>query len=524
MLLTERDRLTPDARPTGSRAWGIPLVFGLVATAVAASGSWIPSLWGDEAATIMSAERPVGTLVTMLFHVDAVHGLFYLMMHGWIAVFGASPFSVRLPSAFAVGLAVAAVTVLAGRRGGPTAAIVAGVVATVLPRLTYAGEEARSFAASAAIASWLTVLFVWLIDRRGSQATPAARRLGWIAYGVLLGLGTWLFLYFATIAIAHAAVLLATRAQRPTLRAWAIATGAAFLAASPLILVAYFERGQISYLGRQPTVQPSLLYSTWFDNRWVATAAWALILFGLWTTWRAWRRSRADRTGSPRPWAQEPSLPLVAAAWLFLPTGSLLLVDLLFPLYTPRYSTFAAPAAALLIAHGILALSGRVGRGHPRRQLVATVTVTVLFVAVCVPAYLGQRGPYSKNDSDWAEVSAAVGHYARPGDAVVFDDAARPSQRPRLAMHTYPAGFTAVTDPTVKVPFTANRTWYDSTYTVAHAAELGRFDGVHRVWALENDIGGKQDTYGLADLEHLGFTATGLRVHTHRTVLIEYTR
>jgi mannosyltransferase len=91
-------------------------------------------------------------------------------------------------------------------------------------------------------------------------------------------------------------------------------------------------------------------------------------------------------------------------------------------------------------------------------------------------------------------------------------------------MYAYPAGFTAVVDPTLKVPYTANDSWADSTYTVTHAAERGRFDGIRRVWAVEDDIDGVQDSYGLSELERLGFEETGLRVQTHRTVIIEYSR
>src|SRR6478736_9910378 len=99
------------------RPWTIAIAFGLVAAAVSAAGSWIPSLWGDEAASVMSAKRPVGSLLTMLTHVDAVHGLYYLGLHGWIRLAGDSAFAIRLPSALAVGAAVAAVTLIAGRRG-----------------------------------------------------------------------------------------------------------------------------------------------------------------------------------------------------------------------------------------------------------------------------------------------------------------------------------------------------------------------------------------------------------------------
>ncbi|GAA4141014.1 glycosyltransferase family 39 protein [Leifsonia shinshuensis] len=520
--------LTATERPTGVaplravRPWTIAVAFGLLATVICAAGSWIPSLWGDEATTLMSARRPVSTLWPMLFHVDAVHGLYYLGMHGWIRLAGESPFALRLPSAVAIGFAVAAVTLLAGRRGGPKAAVVAGIVACVLPRLTYAGEEARSFAFTAAAAGWLTLLLLWLVDGSGRTAPASVRRTCWAVYAAGLALTSYLFLYTASLALAHLAVLLLSRASRPTLRAWLIATGCALLALAPLGLLAFFERSQIGYLADQSTDPLSLLWQPWFGNGWVAVAAWALILLAI----GAWVRDRWGRPGATA--SPEGELPigatLVGAAWLLLPTGAMLLVNLVFPMYTGRYSTFAAPAAALLIAEGLLVLGRFVARRSAIPAVAATGVGALLFIAVSTPAYLDQRGPYSKNDSDWSEVSSAMASVARPGDAVVFDESTRPSQRPRLAMHTYPSGFAGVIDPTLETPYTHNIGWADRVYTIPQAAARGRFDGVQRVWLVENDMDGSLHHYGLADLEALGFHETGRTVPTHRTMLIELTR
>ncbi len=526
--LTATDRRTDTEPLRAVRPWTIAAVFGLVATIVCAAGSWIPSLWGDEATTLMSARRPVATLLPMLFHVDAVHGLYYLGMHGWIRLAGESPFALRFPSAVAIGFAVAAVTLLAGRRGGPKAAVVAGIVACVLPRMTYAGEEARSFAFTAAAAGWLTVLLLWLVDGGGRTAPASVRRACWAVYGVGLALTSYLFLYTASIAVAHVAILLFSRASRPALRAWAVATGCALLAVGPLVLLAYFERSQIGYLGNQSIDPATLLWMPWFGNGWVALAAWACIALAVGSAaFARWGRAgRPERpTAAPAERAPLPvSATLVGACWLILPTGTLLLVNLAFPMYTARYSTFAAPAAALLIAEGLLVL----GRPVSRRAGVPAVAVTgaglLAFVAVCTPVYLSQRGPYSKNNSDWAEVSAAMGAAAVPGDAVVFDESTRPSQRPRLAMRTYPAGFSAVSDPTLQTPYYRNIGWADRVYSIPKAAELGRFDGLHRVWLVENDVDGNLDHDGLAELQALGFEETGRSIPTHRTLLIELTR
>ncbi|MGN6427577.1 MAG: glycosyltransferase family 39 protein [Leifsonia sp.] len=513
---SEQDVETPAEPLAAVRPWTIAVGFGLVAVVVCAAGSWIPSLWGDEATTLLSAQRPVGSLLEMLTHVDAVHGLYYLLMHGWIRLAGDSAFALRFPSAVAVGLAVAGMTLLAGRRGGPTAAVVAGVVGCVLPRLSYAGEEARSFALTAAAAVWLTLLLVWLVDGRGRTVQAGVRRACWALYGVGLALTSVLFLYFSTLALAHLALLVATRTPRRTVRTWAVAAGAAIVSLLPLAVLAFLERSQIGYLGSEPSDPFGALYTPWFSTPWIAVVAWALIGLACGSAVRTWRRSGRGPLPFTTTW--------VALAWLVVPTGAMLLLNLLYPMWTARYSTFAAPAAALLVADGLLVL-GRAAAGRWRLPvLAATGAAVVAFVAVCTPTYLLQRGPYAKNDSDWAEVSAAMGVHAQPGDAVVFDEATKPSQRPRLAMHTYPDGFASVADVTLRTPYTRSHGWADTAYSVPTAAALGRFDGVRRVWLVENDIDGALSSYGRADLEAIGFEETGLTVQTHRTLLIELTR
>lgn len=515
------------------RPWTIALAFGLAAAVVCAAGSWLPSLWGDEAATLLSAERPVGSLLYMLRHVDAVHGLYYLAMHGWVRLAGTSAFALRLPSAVAAGLAVAATTLIAGRRGGPRAAIVAGIVAAVLPRLTYAGEEARSFAFTAAGAAWLTLLLLWLVDGGGRRAPASVRRSCWLLYGAGMAALSYLFLYAATLLLAHAAILLIGRVPRESLRRWAAVAGGAVVLLSPLALLAYFERSQIGYLGRQPLDAGTVLSVTWFGTGWVAIAGWACILAALAPAAAAWLRSRRTRGAGlpvplPVPLGRDVprglSTTLVGTCWLLLPTGFLLAVNLLVPVYTPRYSTFAAPAAALLVAEGLLVIGRRLGRARPATTIAVTGAGVLAFVAVCAPVYLLQRGPFAQNDSDWSLVSAAIGAHAQPGDAVVFDEATRPSRQPRLAMRTYPQGFAAVRDVTLEVPYDRNDGWADRAYSVRQAAALGRFDGIRRVWLLEDDIDGALDHYGLAELQTLGFEPTALRIDTHRTMIIELER
>ncbi|MFF1571355.1 glycosyltransferase family 39 protein [Leifsonia sp. NPDC058292] len=494
--------------------WFVAALAGVLATALSAAGSWIPSLWGDEAASVMSAERSLPSLAGMLGHVDAVHGTYYFALHGWIRIAGTSPFALRFPSAVAVGLATAAVLLIAWRLDGRRVAIIAGAVCMILPRVTYMGEEARSYAFSAAAAAWLTLLLIEILQRREVRAR------WWVVYGVLLSAGTYLFLYVALFAVVHAVVLATVRPRRATLIGWGAAVTGAAVVAVPLALVGMLERHQIAYLAASQQVTiPTLFSGLWFGTWWVAVVCSALIVTGVAFAWRR-RRTENRATADQMPSTVKRSMPTLVtlcAAWLLVPTGVLIAAHAVIPDFTARYVSFCAPAAAILVACGIKALLDM------RRR--AGVFAAALLVAVIAPVYLGQRTPYAKNDSDWAEVSAAVGTNAHAGDGVIFDESVRPSWRPRLALHTYPAGFVGLKDVTLDVPFQQNDTWHDSALSVAEADERKRLVGIERVWLVEYAASPPEpDSWGLDALEREGFVQTGTRVATHRELIIELTR
>src|SRR5690242_2085253 len=124
-----------------------PLLVGVTAAAVSLGGAGRPSFWYDEAATISASySRSLRQLWQMLSNVDAVHGLYYLFMHGWFALFPPTEFWSRAPSALAVGAAAAGVVVLGNQFSSRTVAVSAGIICGILPRATWAGIEARPYA------------------------------------------------------------------------------------------------------------------------------------------------------------------------------------------------------------------------------------------------------------------------------------------------------------------------------------------------------------------------------------------
>lgn len=465
-----------------------------MAALISFAGSWIPSFWGDEAASLMSAERPLPSLFRMLGHVDAVHGAYYLGLHAWIDAFGASPLATRLPSAVAVGVVAAGVYVLVRQLGTRRLAIAAAVVTAIVPRVTWFGLEARSYAFGAAIAVWLLVVLV-----RAVEARSGARRW-WVLYAVVLACGIYTFLFFGLLVVVHAIVLFQARADRVTRRRWGMATGVGILLASPVIVFGLAQHGQVGYLaGRQSVTPTSLLVTTWFGSVPVAVVAWlAIALAAVFLVADVIRDRRITRP----PGTQPISLTVLALAWLFVPLVILAASNFAVADFSPRYLSYSAPAAGILIATGIVRTAGLLAPSGRRRRGRSLVVVGIVVVAgLALPGYVAQRTPYAKNDTGWQSISQVVGAHAAPGDAVAFDESTRSWQRPRLALTTYPKGFAGLRDVTLETSFVDADWWSSSAFSIDDAIAKGRFDGVRRIWMVEY----RSDDYGLAELRAHGF-------------------
>ncbi|BDZ45802.1 hypothetical protein [Naasia aerilata] len=226
-----------------------------------------------------------------------------------------------------------------------------------------------------------------------------------------------------------------------------------------------------------------MLVDQWFGAVPAAVVCWTLIVVGLVA---ALLRGSAARLG-------ERQLALLAGLWLTLPTGLLILESVLVePTYNMRYLTLSTPAAAMLIALGMMAaarwcsaaarrlrLSERVAAAVPGATAVALLA---LVVAASAPVYVEERGPFAKDEgSDWRQVSAYVGAHAGRGDAVVFDESTRPSEDPRLALRLYPSGFAGLQDVELRRRYDERPwLWDDVTLVQATFARL-----TPTVWAVE---------------------------------------
>lgn len=503
------------ARILTSRA-AAPLAVAAGALAVGLWHSGTPSFWGDEAASVMSAQRSIPSLLSELTAIDAVHGLYYLLVHFWIGLVGDSEFAVRLPSVVVSAVAVAGVVVLGRKLFGSAVGVTAGAMLAIIPEFSRLAIEGRSYAFGVAAAVWLTVLLVAILGRRDSRMRAAgapdrARRRTralWVLYIVGWVLAIHLFVFLAMVAVGHAALLLALRVPRPAWRRWLTAGAVVLAAITPIAIVTFTQRHQVGFLAARGYATPdNVLVSQWFITIPVAVIGWGLVALAVIGAARVHREQRY-RLAAIGVWMAGPTLIVLAVSAVAQ------------PIYNQRYLAMSMPALALVMAFGAVAgvrmLSALAARRAPRRvvAVVAAAAVGVALLGAAAPAYLAQRSPYGKGGADFRQTAEALATHAAAGDAVIFDQTVKPSQRPRVILHLYPQLTKQLDDVALRTPFDQKAGIWDSVWPVDDVAD--RLAAHRVVWAVEVKGSGSPD---LTELHRLGYIETQT-IPVHRTVLI----
>jgi uncharacterized membrane protein len=116
----------------------------LLATVVRFYDLTAAAIWGDEGSSLLLANYSLGGIWEHAAF-DVHPPLYFMLLHGWIGLFGEGILSIRSLSAVAgiatVGLGVCLVDRLATRR----AAIIAGVLLALLPTAVRYSQEVRMY-------------------------------------------------------------------------------------------------------------------------------------------------------------------------------------------------------------------------------------------------------------------------------------------------------------------------------------------------------------------------------------------
>ncbi len=193
-------------------------------------------MWRDEAVTFQVARRSVPQIRHLLGSVDAVHGLYYLLMHLVLAVHPGEVV-LRLPSVFGAALATGLVAALGVRLCRPRVGLWAGLAYAATPMVGHYAQEGRSYALVAAGVAGATLLLVRAV--RGGR---------WWPYGAVLAVTCVLHEFAVLVLLAHACTLAFARVPGATWRRWGCAAGAVVVVLLPLVLVSWGQSAQVAWL------------------------------------------------------------------------------------------------------------------------------------------------------------------------------------------------------------------------------------------------------------------------------------
>ncbi|GAA0966376.1 glycosyltransferase family 39 protein [Actinocorallia libanotica] len=371
------------------------VISALSALVIAGVGLDRPALWRDEAVTAGMARRDLGSFGSVLGEIDAVHGLYYLLMKGVVALFGDGEAALRAPSVLGAVLAAGATAELGRRLGGARTGLFAGLLVALAPALSRYAQEARQYTLTAGLAALATLLLV--------RALRDRCHLRW--YGVALALLGLLHLFALLLVPAHLATVLLRR-DRALLRRWAAAAAAALAPCAALAVVALPQSYQVSWIERPDAAAVTEMLDSLAGTPGFFAFTVVLVLLG--------RNGELWRTAAP---------------WMVLPPLLLLVLSLWNPFYVFRYVLFCLPAVALLTAAGL-----------DRLRWSAGLPVLLAAALLALPAHQRMRQPSERAD-DLRELARIVRTESRPGDAVVFHYTSS-----RRAMSAYPDAYTGLDD------------------------------------------------------------------------------
>ena len=419
------------------------------------------SLWGDEAVTYQTAHRTPAQLWKLIRHVDAVHALYYLLMHYVFALLGGGLVVLRLPSVLGVAAAAAGVALIGRRLVSDRAGLLAGLAFPVFPAVQQYAQEGRSYGLVSAGVVLSGLLLLRALDQPGPSRWAGAGR--WAGYAAMASATSVLHEFAALAILAQGLTLLLSRPPRRVLIGWAASFAVLLAALTPLLWLSSTESKQVAWIPFPGTVT-------------VLFAAGTVLVGGLCAL-----ACQAGPSGRPssgtgeqpgvRPDRIVPSVAAFALPLLVLPQTVLILVSLAHPVYLDRYVVFEYAGLALLVAGAL----DRVG-GRARWPALLVVPAALLLL---LPTELHLRTPQARPD-DLAAAARAARALGRPGDGVLFMPSAR-----REAALVYPKDFTGMWDLALSAPVAPSGTLNGVELSARRVT--GRMGGLTRIVVVRTD-------------------------------------
>ncbi len=372
---------------------------GVLLRTYTASATWL-----DETLTINIASLPLSRIPAAL-RLDGAPPLYYLLLHGWMRVFGSSDVAARSLSGLC-SIATLPLMWAAGRRAaGPGGARAALLLLAASPFAIYYATEARMYA--------LVVLLVtagYLLLQR-ALTRPSMARLWPVA--VVAG-ALALTHYWALFLLTAVALLLVWRICRGSLpgerraaRRCLLALAAGGVLFLPWLPIFVFQARHTGTPWAQPAQYSALVHAVGEWAGGVSTAARILGLLFLLLAVVGLLGRRMDERRMVIDLA--PDGEATALGWVFAGTIVIALTAGLVAGsgFDGRYTSVAFPPFLLLTVRGVRALPQHAAR-----------PVLVLAVVAGLATALGNPVNRLKTDADL--VAAAIRPTAQPADLVIY--------------------------------------------------------------------------------------------------------
>ncbi|NNN00663.1 MAG: hypothetical protein HKL86_02375 [Acidimicrobiaceae bacterium] len=394
---TELRQVTP------TKAFWPSVVLLSVATGIVdAIFSSIRSLWGDEAFTAVVSSLGTRDFFHLVLHErDAVNATYDLVMRPYEAFAGHTTLILRLPSAAFMAIACAGIMLIARKLTNSRAAILTGAFFLLLPLVQGFGSEARSYALSAAVATWSTWLLLGLSSDQGH-----ARTWKW-CYGASLVLLGYVFLYAFLIVAAHALFVASHPSSSKRVRSVVRVQSVALLLLLPLAVISWHEHGEISWI---PSGLRAMVYNgfgIFITPFWpgmtstpypeiLAVLAWSIIAIGVFRL----ALGEGDATMS---WTAV----RLGVIWAIVPGVIFSMASLVGHYFTLRYLVFCAPAVALLLGVAV----DRIGRTSWRTAIIVIFALLVVLADGPLFSVTGKDG--------WGSAQQVLSSHGATGEFVM---------------------------------------------------------------------------------------------------------
>jgi mannosyltransferase len=421
------------------------------------------SLWNDEGNSARIAERTFDLILEGAAG-DIHPPGYYMLLHGWRALFGHSEFALRSLSA-AAGLALVVFTYLLGRHlFGEATGLTAAFLGAISPFAVYYSQEARMYALLAALSAASTYALLRLLTVNQSsvpspqspipdthyQMRPHPRPGTLAAYVLTCAAGLYTHYAFPFVLLVHNAIFglwwltLARRsAQRwRWLALWAGAQASVVALYLPWLPIALRSVTGWSSAGRAYELGPALrdllgVLSVGItlpagEATVALVGAGLLLAMGLWSA-----RSPADVTGeSPTAgtrridrtgWLGVAS----TALYLLLPIGLIFAFDLYKAAWL-KFLVVILPPFHILLAHGIENLERLLSHAsritfhvsrttHHVLPAVLRLSLLAILTLPLLPSLhnLYFNPTYARDD--YRQIAADIAELARPGDGVILN-------------------------------------------------------------------------------------------------------